>query len=187
MDGMIKLFVDKIYQLDDNLKYEKEVYVYGITQGIMILFNILFTLIVGIVMRCTIESIVFSFCYFSLRRYSGGYHASKPKNCLVLSFLLLIANLIFIKNMEINSWIVIAFVISGVVIFRLSPMEAINKPLDAVERTVFTKRIRRLICIQVFMASIFCITYENGVQCVVAAFISDALLLGVGQVLNGKG
>lgn len=187
MDEMINLFVDKIYQLDGNLKYEKEIYVYGISQGIMILFNVLFALVAGIVMGCTIESIVFSFCYFSLRRYSGGYHASKPKNCLVLSFLLLVVNLIFIKNMEINSWIVIAFVISGVVIFRLSPMEAINKPLDAVERAVFTKRIRRLICVQVFMALIFLVSYESWARCVVAVFISDAFLLGVGQLSKRKG
>lgn len=52
MNEMINLFVDKIYQLDGNLKYEKEIYVYGITQGIMIFFNILFTLVVGIVMKC---------------------------------------------------------------------------------------------------------------------------------------
>ena len=76
---------------------EKEVYVYGIHQSLIILSNLAITIILGVISSMIWESIVFMFAYISIRIYAGGYHAETQLRCYVVSILINILALIEIK------------------------------------------------------------------------------------------
>ena len=60
---------------------DREIYVYGLKQGLILLINILTTLLIGFAFNKTTETIVFLASYIPLRVYAGGYHARTQMGC----------------------------------------------------------------------------------------------------------
>lgn len=117
---------------------DRELYIYGLQQGFIIIWNILTTVTIGIILGQVWESILFMFAYFPLRSCAGGYHAKTPLRCYLLSIIMAIAALISMRLPIWNSVIGLVSVIgSSVVILLLAPVEDSNKPLDATETVVF--------------------------------------------------
>lgn len=179
MKHKIEKLVDKIYQLEENPQYSKEIYLFGVEQGIMILLNIILSLVIGYLIGNLKGCVLFSLCYFSLRRYSGGYHAKKAKCCLILSMLLLVMNLIFIKYCKVSVAIIIIYMMANIVIFKFSPIEALNKPLDKIEKIIYRKRARMLLLIYLCVVIIMRVIWKKWLLYLIAAVISDATLMGI--------
>ncbi|WMM26571.1 accessory gene regulator B family protein [Tissierella sp. MB52-C2] len=54
---------------------DRQIYAYGLHQGLLILLNITTTILIGFMFRAVWESILFMIVYIPLRAYGGGYHA----------------------------------------------------------------------------------------------------------------
>ncbi len=122
---------------------DKEIYDYGLKQGMIIVLNAITTIMIGSLFGMLSETIVFSIAYIPLRSYVGGYHAKTQLRCYLLSVLLIICVLFAIENILWTSSIVLGLTfISGIIIFILAPMEDSNKPLDSIEKKVFRVRTR---------------------------------------------
>ena len=163
---------------------DHEIYYYGVQQGITLLLNILTTIVIALVCGELWQCLVFMLSFVLPRRYAGGYHARTPLRCYIYSNALIFAVLLIIKFFTLGIFICGSLsVISGAIIFFLSPVEAANKPLDEKERTVYRIRARVilviLLVIQVVLSSINC---NTAVMCISMALFLLAALMVVGKL-----
>ena len=125
---------------------DKEIYRYGIQQGMIALVNLGTTMIIGMVFGKLLESLLFMTAYIPLRSFAGGYHAKTAVRCYFFSIVMISAVLWGMRYVTYSSlifgWLT---AISGSVIWFLVPVEDRNKPLDDVEKVVYRKRARGIV------------------------------------------
>lgn len=147
---------DSLFRQNIIQEQEKEIYIHGIHQLFTLSLNFLITVLVGIIFHSLFEMLLLTAFYMTLRRYAGGYHAKTELLCYVSSIVFIIANASLVKYITPSPIILgIIFGISGLVIVILSPVEHKNKPLDDLERIVFTRRMRIVLLIQTVLVSAF--------------------------------
>jgi accessory gene regulator B len=128
---------------------DSELYTYGLQQGALMLLNILTILIVGKIFGMLWESVVFMVTYIPLRTYAGGYHARTQLKCYISSVVLFVAVLLGIRFIPWTNFICITIaIISGLIIYILSPVENSNKPLDVAEVKVYRKKARMILALE---------------------------------------
>lgn len=127
--------------LDNMNDEEKEIVLYGLRQLPMYIISYISILFIMLLMHMMWQGILYSIVYFSIRRYSGGYHAETRIRCYIVSMLLVIVGMIYIKYVSVMSLLnKIAFVILGMIIMCISPVDCVNKKLDDIEKRVYKKR-----------------------------------------------
>ena len=127
---------------------EQEEYTYGLDLVMSVIVSDLTMLIIGIIMKMIPQVIVFVFMYKFIRKYTGGFHCETALTCYLSSSTMCICVLLAIKYLPYNLGVyIVATVLSIGVLFAISPIEAINKPLEEIEVKVFGKRARIVLCI----------------------------------------
>lgn len=161
-----------------------EIYYYGIKQFMISILNVCLTLILGYMMGAVYQSIIYVISFMLIRRYAGGYHASTPVRCYVLTTAVLLGSLSAIKYGKLNIGIVcVVFLISYMIILILSPIGTQNKPLDEVEKIVYRKRTIIMLNIDALAAIFFlCFAYNEIFNCVAMAVITEAFSLIIGKL-----
>ena len=126
---------------------EQEEYTYGLDLVMSVIASDLTMLIIGIIMKMIPQVIVFVFMYKFIRKYTGGFHCETALTCYLSSSTMCICVLLAIKYLPYNLGVyIVATVLSIGVLFAISPIEAINKPLEEIEVKVFGKRARIVLC-----------------------------------------
>lgn len=125
---------------------DKEIYRYGVQQGMIALLNLGTTVVIGLVFGKLLESILFLAAYIPLRSFAGGYHAKTVVRCYFFS-IVMISAVLWVMRYVMYSGLVCGCLtaISGGVIWFLVPVEDQNKPLDEVEKVVYRKRARGIV------------------------------------------
>lgn len=96
---------------------DKEIYAYGLHQGLLILLNIATTILIGFMFRAVWESILFMIVYTPLRTYGGGYHAKSEVRCYLFSIVLILVVLLGVQIMpEIDVIILGLTEVGGIII-----------------------------------------------------------------------
>lgn len=165
---------------------DKELYTYGLKQGIIMLITFLTSIIIGYLFHMLLESILYLIFYMMLRVYAGGYHAKTPKQCYFISVLIMISVLSFLK---VFSWTILIIYYSCIlpigIIFFLMPVEDKNKPLDKEEIIVYKKKGRYTLLLEFLILAAF--TYFhlfNLAGCIVIVFYVMAGMLILGKIKN---
>lgn len=128
---------------------DKEIYAYGINRVLTIVLNVAATLILGIIYGRVYEAALFFTAFILLRSYSGGYHASTPMKCYVFTVLLITTILSVMKFVSVHKYVCFGLsLLSDIIIILLSPNEAKNKPLDAIERIIYKRKTVIILCIE---------------------------------------
>lgn len=162
---------------------ESELYKYGLQQGALILLNILTILIVGKIFGMLLESVVFMVTYIPLRTYAGGYHARTQLKCYISSVVLIIAVLLGIRFIPWTNFIILMIsIISGLIIYILSPVADSNKPLNVTEVKVYKKNARIILAFE-FSVLILMINLEvNSIAgCISVSLLSLCVMLILGR------
>lgn len=170
---------------------DKDLYVYGLQQGMLIAMNTLTVLAIGFYLNMAWQSMVFYLAFVPLRSYSGGYHAKTPLSCYIFSVVMIVAALLGIKLIPWNSFICyIVTICAGGVILLLSPVEDSNKPLDQVEIAVYRKRTHIILSILTVAALIFWFVDNQQLSIsIITALIMLSLMLILGKykhIIGGK-
>ena len=128
---------------------DRELYIYGLNQGLSILLNLATALGIGLLFDSFFQLVVFMTAYIPLRSYAGGYHAKTPLRCYIISVVILIIVSISVKYvvLEILTYFIIAFISMTIIAF-FSPVGDSNKPLDKIEIMVYKKRARIILLIE---------------------------------------
>lgn len=146
MGKVVDRIVDRMV-LDGTIEEEdKEIYEYGLTQGIIMIFNVVVTLIIGALLHMVIETILFMAVYMPLRSYAGGVHAKTQLRCLVYSFSMVAIILEVIKYFPNNLFMIAGMLVfSAVTVCLLAPVESENKPLDEDEVKRYGRKARNIL------------------------------------------
>ena len=163
---------------------DKELYKYGIQQGMMILLNLCTTLIIGAVFKMVWQSILFTAAYIPIRSYAGGYHSKTPQRCYIFSILMIIAVLWGMKYFNNTYFICIALLVfASIIILLLSPVEDKNKPLDKLEKRIYKKRTLIILGIEVLIILLFLVIDILSISfCMVIALFSLSIMLVLGRI-----
>jgi len=183
MNSLCEKSVDFMIQNEVISSEDKEIYVYGLKQGFILLLNILTTLFIGFLFNKVLKTIIFLAAYIPLRIYAGGYHARTQLRCYICSVVLTISVLLAVEFIPWTNFIVtVVAAISGMIIFILSPVEDMNKPLDAVEVRIYGKRARIILCIELGVLALVINFGENSIaECILVSLPILSLMLVLGN------
>ena len=179
VDKVIKSFIRQgIIPYED-----REIYVYGLYQGIVMAINILTYILISLVFNMVWESLLFLACYIPLRSYAGGYHARTQIRCYFLSILMISLVLLAIKIVPWTSPMMIGVtILSGSTIFILAPVEDSNKPLSSSQEKVFRKVARRILVIElIVMITLLWMGYMMFVLPMVLAIAAVSVMVIMGR------
>lgn len=136
----------------------REIYRFGVKQGIMLLLNFFTLLIIGLIHGMIFEVLIFMLAYVPLRSYAGGFHAETHMKCYLVSVIIINAVLLIIKNslISISIYCLLAF-FSLIIIFILAPVEDKNKLLDNIETVIYRKKSRIILLVNLlyFIVALF--------------------------------
>lgn len=183
-------FADKLTKklvLHQIIKYEdKELYSYGIWQGILLLFNILTAMVISCLFGMLWQGVVFTVTYAFLRTHAGGYHSRTATKCHFFSIVLLSGALSLIKFAPWNNiGIMISLLLSGTIILALSPVEDENKKLDETERSVFKKRTKSIFFMLTILVLLANRTRQSAISiCITMSICTSAFMLILGEIKN---
>jgi len=181
---MVGNVVDALINNDVIDRDDRELYEYGLEQGILMLINLFTTIIIGICFGMVIESIVFMLAYIPLRTYAGGYHAKNQWRCYFFSIAMMIVALLGIKGIDLFSIVsVVLIFISYVIIYTLSPVEDCNKLLNEKEKVIYKKKSRRILIIE-FVVMLILMSFEQYV--IASAIVIAQVSVGIMIVLGYK-
>ncbi|MBR1822835.1 MAG: accessory gene regulator B family protein [Ruminococcus sp.] len=145
------------------------------------LFNLAIFSVIGILCHMLPETAVFTVSYICLRVYAGGFHASTPVRCSVISDIVLIAALRDIRFAEQHTT---AFVVCSAaavtVILILMPVADIRKPLDGRDRRRYRRKGAVILSAEV-IASVTLYAVGSGIYAAVAAawqMLAAVLIVG---------
>ncbi|MGI6730844.1 MAG: accessory gene regulator ArgB-like protein [Anaerovoracaceae bacterium] len=161
---------------------EKELYEYGIRQGIIMIINLATVILIGIILGMLVLCIVFMVAYIPIRTYAGGYHAGTQLTCYLLSIPFMLISLIAIKLIPWNIFICIMILLFvSVVLYRLVPVEDLNKPLDKIEVAVYR---RKALIIASFLYFTSILLWLLGLRQVSASIIMALLMISQMLILG---
>lgn len=134
---------------------EKEMYKYCISGFLEMSFNVIITIIIGVLKHKFVETIIFLCLIIPLRRLSGGYHAEKSSTCFILSIFIYILTIEASDAINIKTnFIVIIFVLVSILIGIFTPVDSIHKKINKNERRKLKKHYYLF---NIFLALLFSI------------------------------
>lgn len=188
MIGKIVTAIVSICEKNDLIsKADLELYRFGINRLILFVVNLISALVVGAFCGMLIESVIFSIAYICLRRYSGGYHAQSAGKCYIYSILLIVAALAMVKGfMQVVYVTFPLLLIADWIVFRYSPVESINKPLNQAEHDFFRKTARVILLIENLIALVTCYHCKLIAICVSVSIVFCAMMIVIPQNFRVK-
>lgn len=128
--------------LPDSEEDDKEIYRYGLWILITTVFHWLEILLLGLLLHCVTESIIYLLILMVLRSYTGGYHATTSSKCNWLGIGCFIVNVVLSKvivMIDSKLLMVIILLFVEIIIFWKAPIEHENKPLSDTEKVRYRK------------------------------------------------
>ena len=166
---------------------DKELYTYGMQQGVLILLNIISTIIIGIIFNMVWQSVVFLLAYMPLRSYAGGYHARTQVRCYLISLFITAVALFGMREIQWTSLTaLLSVIISAGIIFLMTPVEDANKPLDASEKILYKKKTRKILLLEILITLAFWFINKEISVCCIMVFIILGIMLLLGLQSNRK-
>lgn len=140
----------------------EEIIIYGAINLIQTTLGFLFTIIIGFIFGVVYEALIFTITVSTLKKYSGGPHASSPGRCLFIgsiisiSFSLLISKILYKQNIwSITIAGVLCIIISIYIVIKKAPVESENKPITS---NKMRQRLRRNAIVTILICSIVMVT-----------------------------
>lgn len=123
-----------------------EIYKYGFLTGIEILLCVITCFIISMKLQMIYECAAFFFVFISLRSFVGGLHMNSFMACYWCSVITLFITLMMIKYYPVsNEASMVAIISEALLVWKMSPVENINRPVDEGEAKIFSLRIKRIL------------------------------------------
>ncbi len=152
MDHYANRLVDWLIDIKVVTKESREVYFFGLRQGILYAINILTCVIIGGLTNNYWGVFIYILAYTFLRSYAGGYHAETELGCYLTSTAIILSAALLINQFELSPLMFILMNVgTTIVIMLLAPVEDHHKPLDDSEQLVYTHRLRVILGIELIL------------------------------------
>lgn len=189
-------FLEKLsHKIGDDLVHsgvvkaeDAEIYIYGINQILVSLFNVSSALIIGMILGVFFEIAIFIVSYIPLRSFAGGYHAKTPLRCYVFSVIMLSLVSVGMKYLYLTEWVYYAvLLVTALIVVLFSPIEDRNKPLDEIEHKVYKKRAIFILVADILIGFALKLAgLGNLFVAVVYSFVVLSVMLLLGWVKNKR-
>ncbi len=123
---------------------KRNIYIYGFKLIISDIVNFIVIIILGLLVNCVLESVVFLITLCGLRVFTGGFHAKTFFVCrlsMMITFILVMATSNLLIESGVN-YIYIGFlnIISTIIVALLAPVQNPNKKLEVNQMKINHKR-----------------------------------------------
>lgn len=140
--GKISNNIAQELNLDDD---KKSVINYGIFALIQMGICIALVIIFGMIFNVAVEAIIISLIISTLRKSSGGAHASTPRICAIIGTIVSVGMGLISKHINVNCSFVILFgsiifIWSYYILYKLAPVDSIAKPIKNIEKITRLKK-----------------------------------------------
>ncbi|MCL2053031.1 MAG: accessory gene regulator B family protein [Oscillospiraceae bacterium] len=163
VSGRLISFLVNKNAVSKNSEDEIAYYKYGVEITLSSILNIVLIILIGLILGCIAESIIFLSCFITLRQFTGGYHADSYFKCN-MTFCAVFLIVISLYTYTWQSIGVATSVLTGflclIIICISCPIENINKPIKD-ERKNKLKYISLLLSGFLFLISILLITAKH--------------------------
>lgn len=151
----ISIIVDWLIKYDAIKETDKELYCYAMYSFLISLSPLLLAIGFGLCMGAVKQSIMIVLPFMLIRKFSGGYHTSDLKSCLLCSGLLLL--LCMILSFYIKCGWALAFVTaaSAVSLIIFSPIDSKNRVLNQKETTRYKKITTTIVAMFLLLNIVF--------------------------------
>ncbi len=168
-------------------KKDKNLYRYGIEIIMVMALNIVTVIIIGYAMGMFLECVIFLLLFIPLRSYAGGYHNSSSIKCYFLSCFIIISSLIGMKHIcvEVKHFYVFVIIcIPCLYIWKVAPIENINKPMSAEELKKNRQRTRILVLVYLIFGNLAFIFASYQIAKTVNVVLWITMILMVIDLIN---
>lgn len=179
-------FVNAIAQSINLSKEDTVILNYGLKKIALLIEDAIFTIVLGGFLGISALSIVFQISFMLLRMYGGGYHSETELKCKIHSAIVTTVSLLSIRVLADKSWWSFPlFILAGIAVMMLSPVEAKNKPLSEKERKInHWKTIYIVIMLNLF--AVISWIYHLRYFYAIAVAVYAACILMVMGIISGK-
>lgn len=162
---------------------DRDIYAFGVRQGLLLILNVLSTLAVGLILGMLLESLLFLLFFMPLRCYAGGFHAKTPLRCYLYSLLLVMVSLLAVRQAGTTLVYRTAVFLAVLAVWSMAPVENETKPLNPVEKRVYKKRARITVTVECLMS--FLLIPMGGYRissCISASILAVCVMLVVEKI-----
>lgn len=177
---------DILEQQNKFMAEDKELYRYGIQQGLNLALNMLTTMIIGCLCGMFYSSVLFLISYMPLRSFCGGYHAKTHFRCYIYSVVMITCILLAAKYFTFSVLVYEILILVGfAVILLLAPVEDQNKMLDSDEKRIFRKKACIIAALEILIYHICLIAnLVNNYKILAMSICSLSILMIIGRIKN---
>ncbi|AMJ40806.1 accessory gene regulator B [[Clostridium] propionicum DSM 1682] len=163
---------------------DKDIYLFGVYQGAILLLNICTALLIGVALNMLLEIVIYLICFLPLRIFAGGYHAKTQLRCYIMSSfttVIILLGIQFLQQQE-SIWEFLSYIVSFGIIWRFAPVADANKPLLEKEHVIYQKKVRKVLLLLTGIAALTYFLGFNIISTVIevsVCFLSVILLMGI--------
>lgn len=167
---------------------EIEIYRYGYNLLFEKLAAFLLTVFISFLLKAWMEIFLFYIAFVPIRVYLGGYHAKRLINCMFLSSLILIANVIIVRLINISGaggYIFVLEFVFFIIIHKTLPVETESRKISNSERIYFSNMASVIYFIEIiFEFVLLYFGYSNFISAFVVAHCTNIILVLAGAVVQ---
>lgn len=160
---------------------QTELYKYGFKLLLKKILHVAIILLIGFIGGKFWGIFFFLITYVKIREYAGGYHSKTELGCYSCTIIVSVCVLFILYFFQkLNKfWIYLLLFVFGTIIWFLSPQEAINKPLEMHEKSVYRKTTRIYVVFgcAISLCGFFCNMIVYGI---VSAWLVQTVMLFAG-------
>ncbi len=178
---------DIIAQNSNLPQEDRTILEYGLKKIISLMADLIFTVILGVLLKIAVESIIFYFSFMLLRMYAGGYHSKTELQCKIHSVIVTILSLAFVRVVpDMYGCNVFLMLLSSIMIAFMAPVEAVNKPLSDAERKINRRVSLMILLILNVLSVVSLILHWNYYHRAAMAALLAVLILMIMGKLSGE-
>ena len=173
--------------LSDLPEEEREIAEFGLNQGLVLIGGLGLAVIAGWLMGIPGQAVLFLILSYILRVFAGGYHATTPVRCGIVSAVSILICYFCIKYVMLPPVLLhVLTLAAGLFLLRFVPVDTANKELDEKEEQAYGRTARRIVLaeIGVYLLSVL-LGWETGIRCVSVCLIFMAVNIAFG-IANRK-
>lgn len=166
------------------------IYTYGMEILISEFISTIIAYCIGIVTHKLFQTMLYLFVFSFIRVYTGGYHASTHRNCIILFNFLLVITILLIEcfsNKAIHPLLVSNTIASAGIIFTIAPVADTHKPFNSFEKNIYKRKARTrtvLLSFTLILIYTFSSKFQTLAAYGMAAICEIAFFLTVGLIKN---
>lgn len=148
--------IDKLISLQIIKKENQDLYEYSLKILKGYIFFLIILILINIYTKNYLLTIVYLICFFSLRRYTGGFHLERKFKCLLFSIFLsvmipFISEYIFLDK---DLLIYVQFIVSLIIVF-FPIIDSPQKYVSELEKKYYKKRVLLVLGLYFFINLLF--------------------------------